>query len=55
MELLAAGDLPIDDEHPETTTRKMLQKAAFGQEIEDVVSVNQRGTTSTVGAAPSGP
>jgi hypothetical protein len=43
MELLAAGGLPIDDEHPKTTTHKMLQKAALGQEIEDLVSVNQRG------------
>jgi hypothetical protein len=51
MELLPAGGLPIDDEHPETTTRKMLQKAALGQEIEEYRLISE-GTTSTVGATP---
>jgi hypothetical protein len=35
MAPLPAGVSPIDDEHPETGTRKMLQKAALRQEIEE--------------------
>jgi hypothetical protein len=41
MALLTPGGLPIDDEHPETRVREVLQKAALRQEIEDIVTVDQ--------------
>jgi hypothetical protein len=55
MALLAAGVSPIDDEHLETETRKMLQKAALRQEIENIVAVNQRANDQTVGPLVSRP
>jgi hypothetical protein len=37
MAPLAAAGSPIADEHQETETRKMLQKAALGQDIGEMV------------------
>jgi len=41
MALLGAWGSPIDDERPETRLRKMPQKPALRQEIEDIVAVDQ--------------
>ncbi len=41
--LLRSGRIPIDDERAQSAGGEMLEKAAPGQQIEDIIAVDQRG------------
>ena len=39
--LLAAGSAPIDNQRPQTIAGEMPQKTPLGQEVDDIITVDQ--------------